>query len=1005
MSRDTTMARRGKAICPVDETHKHVKWSTKVPGNLFCNTCARPYNEREQFAIRELGYEPAPEDREAWSRVFAAAEAQGVSLRKSGSSAPRPGHAPPTDAERGVMVRRERVEEDAWLLDHERGEDLWRLSVSSSGSRVSATDKAYLREVHGCAGVAEVRVIPEGQAVPDWGVRSMGRWVADGYRMMTLLYDCDGVARAPRLRLAQAPRKADAAKVAHLSGAPVRGTMLLCRVAKSWMRDLAAGAEDITPPPVVVWLEGDKDWAAALGHWRDVHSAWAFVGVISGSVTHDWIERMAMAGETTRHLLLTDPDGAGDRYAAKIESLWEEVTGDAMPATRLDPAEIAASPLPPYDADKAPDIADVIKAGCAPKRLDGLLTLPERYLSEDDRTRGLILRVRDLALQQFTAFAVTPATGGLGYYARASDETQTFLASAVPVVTCRLTDERGQALYRVSWDCLLTRTVRHADIPAGAPGTQIAAALGAAGLIVTAADDRKMLGAWVSYTAVAGARVVPQRILVDVCGWYDGGFLLGEHWVSRDEEADRVELSSASLHGPHGRLMRALGPARNGDLKAWLGAMRGLRPHPVPGLAILTLLAAPLLRRLGVHEGSFLFLAADEGTAKSLCCTLALSVMGDPTNGGGVYRNWVGSAAGREQAAQALQHLGMVLDDTGTLSQGGGRADAVLARSATVAQEVYQLANGTPRDIVRSADRLSGAWLGCYLATGEQPPFDTTSMGSITHGAIKRTCVVNAFPWGKPVKDDEALLSLFRVVARAAEEHYGTLMPAFLAEIMRHPATSQTAMWQRESKHWTDVLTRGGAQYPVQRGGFLGVLSVAMHHLKQVASAHGHASPVDDRAIGWLADHLSVAGGGAATGALAQVWPSLREWALARLTEDGPFWLRDWQGRWVNEKARKEVVYGRWNMVRPNLEALADDDTGGIGDPGDLYLTQEGLKAWHLWTGGLPVSVSHAIRHLIQQEIIEPGSVGRKKQWKQRAPQGQLPPCYKIRAEAWAAEE
>lgn len=186
---------------------------------------------------------------------------------------------------------------------------------------------AYLesRRIDACA-VAELdlaRALPRGAELPAWGTFGGRPWSATGHRLLVPLCDARGVRRS---LLARRVVDADSPK----SVSPKDHTRSGLLMADSAARDLLARAAWPSWWPVRhrarLWVcEGEIDFLLAASLVSDAAELPpATVGIYSGSWTPEMAARIPRGTEV---VIATDPDAAGDKYAADIMATLHRTVG------------------------------------------------------------------------------------------------------------------------------------------------------------------------------------------------------------------------------------------------------------------------------------------------------------------------------------------------------------------------------------------------------------------------------------------------------------------------------------------------------------------------------------------------------------------------------------------------------------------------------------------------------------------------------------------------------
>lgn len=158
-------------------------------------------------------------------------------------------------------------------------------------------DRRMLSRVRGLAAW-----LPDGAPLPRWATYRRRDWRDSGHRVLIPLYDPEG--RIAGIRARAADRAATHPKALPPAGHSTGGLCMASPTARAWLR----GTE--TPEHIVI-VEGEPAWVIWCGA---VPEGVAVLGIISGSWTEAWRDRIAETGASV--LLVMDHDGSGDKYAA-----------------------------------------------------------------------------------------------------------------------------------------------------------------------------------------------------------------------------------------------------------------------------------------------------------------------------------------------------------------------------------------------------------------------------------------------------------------------------------------------------------------------------------------------------------------------------------------------------------------------------------------------------------------------------------------------------------------
>lgn len=168
-------------------------------------------------------------------------------------------------------------------------------------------DRRMLSRVRGLAAW-----LPDGAPLPRWATYRRRDWRDSGHRVLIPLYDPDG--RIAGIRARAADRAATHPKALPPAGHTTGGLCMASPTARAWLR----GAE--TPEHIVI-VEGEPAWVIWCGA---VPEGVAVLGIISGSWTEAWRDRIAETGASV--LLVMDHDASGDKYAVTWSAGLSRVT-------------------------------------------------------------------------------------------------------------------------------------------------------------------------------------------------------------------------------------------------------------------------------------------------------------------------------------------------------------------------------------------------------------------------------------------------------------------------------------------------------------------------------------------------------------------------------------------------------------------------------------------------------------------------------------------------------
>lgn len=200
---------------------------------------------------------------------------------------------------------------------------LWDACIPvDSDERVSA----YLegRGVHPTAiatsagGQGIARAIPVGLEVPRWAWGPDGPW-SRRHRLVVPLRDARGVARSLLARdVTGEARVKSAAPAGHTRA----GLVMTCDVARQIL-ELGRAPEWMDYRPEIIVTEGEIDFLAVADATDEGELAYraAIIGIVGSSWTPEIAARIPDGARVT---IATDPDEAGERYAARIVETFAE---------------------------------------------------------------------------------------------------------------------------------------------------------------------------------------------------------------------------------------------------------------------------------------------------------------------------------------------------------------------------------------------------------------------------------------------------------------------------------------------------------------------------------------------------------------------------------------------------------------------------------------------------------------------------------------------------------
>lgn len=255
-----------------------------------------------------------------------------------------------------------------------------------------------------------------------------------------------------------------------------------------------------------------------------------------------------------------------------------------------------------------------------------------------------------------------------------------------------------------------------------------------------------------------------KRRYAEQFGWIEGGFLLGNRYLSTKENH-----SISFLPSDLGEKQLAQGFQSKGDINTWLGIIKRLEAYPRVLSGVYASLGSVLVSLLNCNP--FIFeLSGETSKGKTIALKVAASVWGNPTtNRGGIIKKWNTTPVAIERNASVLNHLPFFIDDTKDLS-----------KSERIASLIYNLASGQGkgRGSLRGSQKQK-YWSNITFSTGEQKITSFSKDG----GTVGR---VLSFE-GLPFKDDSNETALFvKSIELDISECYGVAGEHWINYLNKH---------------------------------------------------------------------------------------------------------------------------------------------------------------------------------------------------------------------------
>ena len=228
--------------------------------------------------------------------------------------------------------------------------------------------------------------------------------------------------------------------------------------------------------------------------------------------------------------------------------------------------------------------------------------------------------------------------------------------------------------------------------------------------------------------------LLPEQQISFQMGWHGEAFLLGKECISSD--STKIEFQASDI-GEEGIIA---GIKTKGKYEKWLSAVKAVRGHPLPMIALYASFSAPLVKILEVPNLGVDF-SGKTSTGKTITLRFAASVWGQPDEAlkSSMTRTWDSTNVAVERLCEVLSDLPMILDDT-------KRANPKMLGS-----KLYLIISGQGRGRgSRSGLRETQSWRTILISSGEAAAVSYTQDA----GARARILTLRGFPFGsKPNRD------------------------------------------------------------------------------------------------------------------------------------------------------------------------------------------------------------------------------------------------------------
>lgn len=470
-------------------------------------------------------------------------------------------------------------------------------------------------------------------------------------------------------------------------------------------------------------------------------------------------------------------------------------------------------------------------------------------------------------------------------------------------------------------------------------------ALGAVGLLVSS-DNARELVRYIEAGIASCDDAAPVRVS-RVCGWREGGFLLGSRFIGPGGEVTPAPITFDAADGA-ARLVAGYQAA--GTWEGWRAAVAGIRAHPRVGLVLLASLAAPLLALVPEASNFVVDLNGTTSQGKTTALRVAASAWGAPhEKDGGIIATWEATRTWIERAAATASDLPLLVDDSKR------------AKAEDLSKIVYSVVQGRGKGRgTIGGTAATATWRTILISTGEAPLTSYARDG----GAAARVLSL----WGSPLGgQSEEAAGLARELRSALLTHHGHAGPRLLAYLQAPGRREEIQAGYRTHLAKLGRLSNGNA-VAERASEYLALLAVAQDCAAAIGVPDLGTGPLDEA---WDAAVEASEGADKAASALRDLY----SWAASNQAQfygreperGGPrAWLGSWSGvaTWdrlgVLTRTLREQLAG-WGY---DAEAILRE----WADRGWLFRGKDELTS-ALSVGGVKARV-YAIRRSALVEIV-----------------------------------
>lgn len=244
--------------------------------------------------------------------------------------------------------------------------------------------------------------------------------------------------------------------------------------------------------------------------------------------------------------------------------------------------------------------------------------------------------------------------------------------------------------------------------------------------------------------------IIPEKQSVSHLGWTSNGLFSP---YMKDLEFDGVDNFRKIFESVHA----------SGELSKWIECMKEIRKTNSPArLALAASFSSPLLKILGKLNYIVHFWGGTE-VGKTVAELIAVSVWGNPNDGGGYLQTFNGTAVGLELLAGFMNNFPLILDEF-----------QLVRDKKNFEHSVYLLCEGIGKTRGAKTGGLQNTptWKNCSITSGETPITHNASGGGAINRIIEVECKEKLF------KDPVAVLETIR----ANYGHAGKIFVSMLEE-------------------------------------------------------------------------------------------------------------------------------------------------------------------------------------------------------------------------------